>query len=206
MSTQPACAAAKEEMGETLEFCTELPASVDASKIFGRIWDAFGKEPYLLRPPPGELQASFAQGLAILVMLGSEPVGYARLIRLTGPDSKSGEWYEIGSVWVSPLHRHHKLGTRMHERLKLVHKGKNIFATSTNPLYVALVEKLGFVKIPRMSLPPDVWMESCICPAKKTGAENASGCRLAFGESQQSAKEPCFFMVEGDTARRWELA
>ncbi len=184
--------------------CVEdLPSSITVIDLFRQISEAFRPEKHLLHPPPEELEASFRAGLSLVVILqDGKPIGHIRLTRLTGTDSPSGEWYELGGVWVHPDHRRHKLGARMHQRLKLAHKGKNFFPTSTNPLYVALVERLGYVKVPRMSLPPDVWRASCTCPAMKMGAAESSGCLLAWKEPQQSSKEPCFFMLEGDTAAR----
>ena len=184
------------------DFCTSLPESADMEEIFQKISQAFADEGRLLQYLRAtELIGSFTQGLSMVVLLGNNPVGHTKLVRLTEYDSPGGEWYELGSTWIHPEYRRRHLAVQLYERFLQIHDDKNILTTTTSAAAQGVGEKLGFVTVERKKLPEKVWTASCTCPKWRTGVDDNAQCLLAYGEMQQSGG-PCWFSVTRSTALR----
>lgn len=168
-------------------------AAAFSGKNIAAVAEAFKVEDHLLPIKTQAICESLERGLAILALAGEDAVGFSRLIPLVD------NWYELGSTWVHKDWRGRNLNKQMYQEFLPGHVDKNILATTTNPVSVAVGESLGFVHIARKSLPECVWRATCICPAAKTRVNDNTQCTLAAFESF-AAKQPCLTRI---TAQTW---
>jgi len=172
------------------------PETVNKS-AFGFLAEQMSIEPHLLHPRSESLEESFREGLSLIIMADGLPIAHTRLIPLLNG------WYELGSTWVHPQHRHKGLSNVLYERFLGLHKDKNVLATTTNPIAMQTGRHLHFVTVRRAELPEQVWRASCSCSPEKTGCHNGNrSCHLAFGEVKQNGHPLCYFRVTPETAGR----
>ena len=108
--------AVKNKAGKNISFVFGGKASLPL-EVFEKIAKAFVGERHLLKVEPEGLARSFSVGLALIGMVGSEPIAYTRLTRfLSEAEASSGRaWYELGSTWVHPDWRGLHIGTTLYE-------------------------------------------------------------------------------------------
>ena len=162
------------------------------------IAEAFKKEPHLLPITEEDVRQSLEDGVAIVALIGGQAIAFTRLIDL-GNDT-----WELGSTWVHEAHRNRKLNHRLYDAFLPLHRERNILATTTNPRSLCVGEDLGFVLIPRRTLPEPVWRSTCVCPAKKIGTHDSGACKRAWSEPQSSGTT-CWLRVTRETAERMHL-
>ncbi|MBI5645082.1 GNAT family N-acetyltransferase [Candidatus Kaiserbacteria bacterium] len=194
---------------EKIFFSMRMPGQADFQRLdeeaFMELALKVKAELHLLETPSGALELSHEQGFAVAALNSRDViVGYTRLSHLFGSDGGDA-WLELGATYVEPDYRGLGINKQMYQMLLPAHDDKNILATTTNVVSLAIGEAFGFVTIDRMLLPAKVWQASCCCPKSKTEAkyDDNRDCVRAHGESQCQIGVPaCFYRVTRSTAER----
>ncbi len=152
-------------------------------------------EAALLDKTAAQLWSLWRQGLSILALDGDKVVGHAALVPLI-PEQN---WYEFGVVWVRPEYRHKDLrvALRLYKAMFEYHAEKYILATTTNLAAMVVGWRADMIPVTFSSLPPEVWRETCCCPANKTGA--ADGNNMAYCKLRERLSDGCFVRITQPT-------
>lgn len=179
------------------------------NEIFSYLIEEMKNEKHLLHPNKEALEKSFADGLGCIVLKKttkdtfslSSIVGFCRLIPLV--NDEGNVWYEFGTVFINKNVRNKGVSTAMYKDFLSCHNDKLILATTTNPAAISVGKKVGFIIVPRKSLPEVVWRASCTCDTAKMCASSASSCQLANTEVPH--KELCYFRITQETSAKITL-
>lgn len=178
--------------------------------VFDTISMKFREEPDLLDVEAGDLEWSYQDGYAVVVLNEDtgEPVAFTRLQFLIAAEHPLGAWLELGSTWVAEPCRRKGINLQMYTLLLPHHVDQNILATTTNTKALENGRHMNFVLVHRRQLPLEVWTASCCCPVEKTHSPDPAnhGCVRAYGESQCGSEGVCWFRVTQETAARLRLA
>lgn len=160
------------------------------------------EEVHLLTRTREDLEPAARRGLvtiAIDTTEGNRLVGCIVLWELER-DQTEAMWYELGTFLVVPDHRYNARGPRalpigdvLTRHLLDEHADKRIMCTTTNPAAGHTFVRDGMRVVSFHALPAAVHQATCVCPFKKTGAQDNRLCRIK--------DKPCYAFVSGNT---WE--